>query len=121
MENCIFCKIVNGDIPSNKLYEDDKVIIIMDINPVVDGHVMVIPKIHVNDYIELGDELLTHIHEVAKEFGKVLMKKLDSKGLTMTVNYGDAQEIKHLHLHLLPDYHIKKKTKSVEEVYELLK
>ena len=121
MDNCIFCKIIKGEIPSKKLYEDDKVVIIMDINPVVDGHVLVIPKEHIVDYTEMPDDLLAHISKVAKEYGKELMRKLESKGLTLTVNYGDSQVVKHYHLHLLPDYNIKEVEKTVEEVYEIIK
>lgn len=121
MNECIFCKIMNGEIPSKVVYEDDKVKAIMDINPVVDGHVLVIPKEHVTDYTEMNDELVCHISKVAKDLGKRIMTKLNSKGLTMTVNYGDAQEVKHYHLHLLPDYHISKASKDVNEVYDILK
>ena len=63
MDNCIFCKIIKGEIPSKKLYEDDKVVIIMDINPVVDGHVLVIPKEHIVDYTEMPDDLKEAMNE----------------------------------------------------------
>ena len=56
MNDCIFCKIVNGEIPSKKVYEDDNVIAIMDVNPKVDGHTLVIPKKHVREYTDLTDE-----------------------------------------------------------------
>lgn len=121
MNECVFCKIINGDIPSKKIYEDDKLIVIMDINPVVDGHLLVIPKNHVEDFTKLDKDLLLHIYDVAKELGLKEMNKLNSKGLTLTVNYGDAQEVKHFHLHLLPDYQIKKHDMSVDDVYEVLK
>ena len=119
--DCIFCKIINGDIPSKKVYEDDKVLAIMDINPVVDGHVLVIPKRHVTDFTELDHDLLSHIYEVAKMLSKSLMDKLGSKALTFSINYGDSQMVKHFHLHLLPDYSIKDVSKSVDEIYEILK
>ena len=121
MNECIFCKIMNGEIPSKTVYEDEKVKAIMDINPVVDGHVLIIPKEHITDYTEMSDELVCHISKVAKDLGKRIMTKLNAKGLTMTVNYGDAQEVKHYHLHLLPDYHISKASKDVSEVYDILK
>ena len=57
--DCIFCKIINGDIPSKKLYEDDKVIVIMDVNPKVDGHALVIPKEHVTDFMEISKNVDT--------------------------------------------------------------
>ena len=120
MEDCIFCKIVKGDIPSKKIYEDDKVIGILDINPEVDGHVLIIPKKHVTDYTELDNELLIYIYDVAKKLADKLTKTLNSRGITFCVNYGDSQLIKHFHLHLLPDYKLKDKELSVDEVYELL-
>ena len=119
--DCIFCKIINGDIPSKKVYEDDKVIAIMDINPVVDGHVLVIPKNHVSDFTELDNDLILHIYEVAKKLSKRLMDKLDAKAFTFSVNYGDSQMVKHFHLHLLPDYSIKEVSKNADEVYEIIK
>lgn len=121
MNDCIFCKIINGEIPSNRIYEDDKVIAIMDVNPVVDGHVLIIPKKHYEDFNALDDEITAHIHNVAKKLIPELMKKLGSTALTQTVNYGDSQVVKHFHLHLLPNYSIKKAEKSVDEVYEILK
>lgn len=121
MKDCIFCKILNDEIPSKRLYEDDKVIVIMDVNPVVDGHCLIIPKEHIEDYISMPNELLGHIFDVARDVGKKIMKKLNSKGLTLTINYGESQVVKHFHLHLLPDYNIKEKTMNIEEVFELLK
>ena len=118
--DCIFCKIVNGEIPSKKIYEDDKVIVIMDVNPVVDGHVLVIPKEHVADYTELNNDLLLHIYDVAKKISDKLIKKLGSRGLSFCVNYGDSQVVKHFHLHLLPDYNLKDKEMSVDDVYKII-
>ena len=102
------------------LNEDEKVIAIMDINPVVDGHVLIIPKEHVEDYQGLKPELLQHIYKVADKLTKELMTKLNSKGLTFVVNYGDSQLVKHFHLHLLPDYQLKEKEMDVDKVFEIL-
>lgn len=121
MNDCIFCKILRGEIPSKKLYEDDKVIVIMDVNPKVDGHALVIPKEHVTDFMEISDELLTHIYEVAREVSKKLMSKLNATALTLGVNYGDSQVVKHFHMHLLPNYEVSSAGKNVEEVYNILK
>lgn len=121
MNECIFCKIINGDIPSKKLYEDDKVIVILDVNPKVDGHSLIIPKKHVTDFMEIDDELLTHIYKVAREVSKDLMNKLGATALTLGVNYGDSQLVKHFHLHLLPNYGTKEASMSVDEVYNILK
>lgn len=121
MDNCIFCRIANGEIPSNKLYEDDKVIVIMDLNPVVDGHSLVIPKKHVSDFTELDDELLTHINKVAKEIGLKLVNVLGTSALQLVVNYLDAQEVKHYHLHIIPNNRCVKATRSSQETYEMIK
>ncbi len=121
MNECIFCKIINGDIPSKKLYEDDKVLVILDVNPKVDGHSLVIPKEHVTDFMEISDELLAHVYKIAREVSKTLMTKLDATALTLGVNYGDSQVVKHFHLHLLPNYEIKKASMSLDEVYSILK
>ena len=121
MNDCIFCKILKGEIPSKKLYEDDKVIVIMDVNPKVDGHALVIPKEHVTDFMEISDELLTHIYEVAREVSKKLMSKLNATALTLGVNYGDSQVVKHFHMHLIPNYEVSSAGKNVEEVYNILK
>ena len=118
--DCIFCKILNGEIPSKKIYEDDKVIAILDVNPVVDGHTLIIPKKHVIDYTKLDKDLLIHIYDVANKLTKDIMNKLNSKGMTFTVNYGDSQLVKHFHLHLLPDYQIKDKEMEIDEVFEIL-
>ncbi len=118
--DCIFCKIINNEIPSKKIYEDEKVIAIMDIEPVVDGHVLIIPKEHVTDYTEVKPELLQHIYKVADKLTKKLMTKLKSKGLTFVVNYGDSQLVKHFHLHLLPDYQLKDKEMEIDEVFKIL-
>lgn len=121
MNDCIFCKILNGDIPSKKLYEDDKVIVIMDVNPKVDGHSLIIPKEHITDFMEMNDELLTHVYKVAKEMSTKLMTKLNANAITLGVNYGESQVVKHFHLHLLPNYGINNVEKSVDEVYDILK
>ncbi len=122
MNDCIFCKIIHGEIPSKKVFENDKVIAIMDVNPKVDGHTLVIPKKHVTDFTELSNEDVVDIYEVAKSLGPNIMKKLGARALTCGINYGDSQAVKHVHLHLLPDYTIKEKTeRSNDEIYDIIK
>ncbi len=108
--DCLFCKIVNNKVESKKIYEDDKVIAILDAYPDVDGHTLIIPKKHYTDFKELDEEILNHINKVAKMLSEKLMT---------TLNY--RQVIKHFHLHLLPDYQKKKASKSPQEIFELLK
>lgn len=120
--DCIFCKIINGEIPCKKVYEDDKVIAFMDIDPTVDGHTLVVPKKHYTDYTELDDEIILHMNKVKKELTNYLMQKLNINAMTFTMNYGDSQVVKHVHLHLLPNFLVKTKPeRSIDEVYDIIK
>lgn len=100
--DCLFCKIAKKEIDSFQLYEDDFIMAFLDINPVSDGHTLIIPKKHYDDYTKVPDVLMSHIMKKAEILGDVLTKKLDSKGYHLGINYGDKQEIKHFHLHLIP-------------------
>ncbi len=123
MYNCIFCKIAKKELESKVIFEDDLVMVIMDNNPIVNGHTLIIPKKHYTDYMELDSEITTHIFSVAKEIGKKLMDKLDAKSVTLLVNYGEDQKVKHFHLHLLPDFGtttFSRATRSIEENYNLI-
>lgn len=117
---CLFCKIVNGEVPSNKLYEDDKIIVILDAYPNVDGHTLVIPKMHYDTLMDIPDDLLLHINMISKKYIKHIMDKLNAKELSVVVNYGNSQKIKHYHMHLLPNYGTRAIT-DIKEVYEVLK
>ncbi len=122
MNECIFCKIINGEIPSKKVYEDDKVLAIMDVNPKVDGHTLVMPKKHVTDFTELSNDDVLDIFNVAKKLGPSIMNKLRARALTCGINYGESQAVKHVHLHLLPDYNIKERSdRDLEDIYETIK
>lgn len=118
--DCLFCKMVKEEIPTKKIYEDDKVIVILDLYPVANGHSLIIPKKHFESFMDIDDETLTHIHNVAKKLTPTLMQKMNATGLNISVNYGDRQEIKHYHMHLLPDYN-KKVKYNQEQAYEILK
>ena len=104
MEDCIFCKIINREIPSDIVYEDDEVIAFKDIRPVTPVHILVIPKKHISSLVELTEEdeavigkIYTVINKVAKDAGIL------EKGFRVIVNCGDdgGQEVKHIHLHVL--------------------
>lgn len=118
--DCLFCKIVSGDIPSYKIYEDEIVIAFLDINPDSNGHTLIIPKKHYLDMDDIPLDTLNHIFKVAKELKVKLDSKLNTDGLTFVQNNGDIQEVKHFHLHLKP-YYKDNKLKSVEEIYSILK
>lgn len=100
----IFCKIIKGDIPCKKIYEDDVVIVIMDVNPRSPGHSLVIPKEHYQDLFDIPDEVLGHVMKVGRDISKMLMEKLSSDGVTLEENNGISQDVKHFHLHIIPRY-----------------
>ena len=112
----IFCKIVKGEIPSKRLYEDDMVMVIMDVNPMSNGHCLVIPKNHYQDLFDIEDEILNHIMKVARDMARKLEEKLGCEGMTIIQNNGISQEVKHFHLHLVPKYNSVTKM-DVEEVF----
>lgn len=115
--DCLFCKIANKDADALVLYEDEVCIVILDAFPDTDGHSLVIPKKHYETIYDMDNETLLHINEVAKKYGKIIMNKLDKNAITFLVNYGEAQVIKHFHLHIIPNFK-EKPTMSREEVYE---
>ena len=121
MNDCIFCKIIKGEIPSKKIYEDEKVIAILDLYPDSDCHTLIIPKKHIEDLNAIDDETLLHINKVAKKLIPVLMDKAKAEALSTRVNFGTSQAIKHYHMHLLPNYHMKPVTIKQDEAYEILK
>lgn len=115
--DCIFCKIINGEIPSYKVYEDDIVVSFLDINPMSIGHTLIIPKKHYKDLEDIDDETLNHIMKISKILKKKLEEKLNCDGLTIIQNNGDVQEVKHYHLHLKP-YYNELEEMDIESVYK---
>lgn len=120
MEDCIFCKIIKGDIPSKTVFEDDIVKVIMDINPNADGHMLIIPKKHTEDFTTLDDDTLLHINKIAKQMKELVYEKLDNiEGIVLINNFGKFQVVKHYHLHILPNG-LNTNSKDVDEVYNQL-
>lgn len=104
MEDCIFCKIIKGEIPSEKVYEDDDVLAFKDIQPAAPIHILVIPKKHITNLMEVQKEdsqLMGRIVEVMQKIAKQL--EIDEKGFRIISNCGpdSGQEVMHLHFHLL--------------------
>lgn len=120
MDNCIFCKIIDGSIPSKTIYEDDIVKCFLDINPLSPGHTLIIPKKHYKDFDDIDLETLTHIMKVAKNIKSKIEDKLNPNGIRLLQNNGVLQEVKHFHLHLIPSYNTDKDL-NVDKVFELLK
>ena len=119
MENCIFCKIVNKEIPAKVLYEDDIVMVYLDINPIQAGHTLIIPKNHYKDLDDITEETINHIMRIAKKMKKLIEERLNPDGLQLVQNNGNLQEVKHYHLHLIPNY-INNNKLSLDEVYNKL-
>lgn len=114
----IFCKIINGEISGKKVFEDDTVMVIMDVNPVSNGHCLVIPKVHYQDLYDIDIKTLNHILKIARDVSKILMEKLSCDGVTLVQNNGSVQEVKHFHLHLIPKYEGKDKVDlSIDDVF----
>jgi len=103
---CIFCKIVAGEIPSAKIYEDEDVVAFLDINPTTKGHTLVVPKKHVATFLEADDEVIERLIKVSRDVGKAIVKAMNADGLNIGINNGKAagQIIFHLHFHLIPRY-----------------
>ena len=105
MNDCVFCKIINDEIPSKTIYEDEEIKVIMNINPVTNGHLLLIPKKHLVNINEIDNEFIAHSHNIIKDkLYPMLTKKLSCEGLTLTQNNELGQEIKHYHIHLIPRY-----------------
>ena len=102
--DCLFCKIINGDIPSKTIYEDDLIKVFLDINPTTNGDMLIVPKKHYENIMDIDDKLISHIHNIAKEMFIMLKQKLAVDGLTLVQNNEFGQEIKHYHLHVTPRY-----------------
>ena len=119
-DDCLFCKIANKEIEAKILYEDEYLMVILDAYPDTDGHTLVIPKKHYEDIYSIDPEMFLKIFTTGKEKAQTLMNKLDKSSLTFLINYGDAQAIKHFHLHLLPDFMHKEHKYSKEETYDKL-
>jgi histidine triad (HIT) family protein len=127
MENCIFCRIAKSEIPSLKLYEDKFLFAFLDINPVTEGHILIIPKEHYENIFDAPEEILEKITKLSKKLAKTLKEKLNAKGVNILNASGkDAQQsVFHLHFHIVPRYENdgknlgfhgeKKETKELQE------
>jgi histidine triad (HIT) family protein len=104
MEDCIFCKIIAGEIPSFKVYENDQVFAFADINPINIGHTLIIPKKHAENLWEISAEDLTAIHLASLKLANALKKVLNPEGIAVLQLNGRAvnQVVMHYHLHLIP-------------------
>ena len=106
MNDCIFCKIVDGDIPSIKLYEDEKAIVILDRFPSSIGHALVVSKEHFRDIEEVDLDTYAHMMKLAAKFAKRIKKATKCDGINILQNNGESagQTIFHTHIHIIPRY-----------------
>ena len=104
MHDCLFCKIVKKEIPSEIIHEDEDILVFLDINPTTNGDTLIVPKKHFKDIFEMPVELLNYIENYQKELYETYKKKLYCTGLTLTTNIDYGQEIKHFHMHFIPRY-----------------
>lgn len=105
-ENCIFCRIANGEIPAATLYEDEEFRVILDLGPASKGHALILPKKHAANLFELPDETAGKAMILAKKIAAVLKEGLHADGINLVQNNGEAagQTVFHFHLHLIPRY-----------------
>ena len=104
MSDCIFCKIANGEIPTNTVYEDADFRVILDANPSNPGHSLVLPKKHGKDIFELDAETVAKAHAVAKKTAEALKEAMNADGVNILQNNGEAagQTVSHFHVHVIP-------------------
>jgi len=133
--DCIFCKIIKGDIPSRTIYEDELFKAFLDIEPATKGHALIIPKNHYDNLYELGEEEAKALIPLAQKLAKGMTEKLGCDGLNIVQNNGEManQTVMHFHLHLIPRYendnnkerlswnHAEMTAEQLDEVYHLLK
>lgn len=105
-DDCIFCKIANGGIPSETLYEDDTFRVIMDLGPASKGHALILPKQHYRDICELDGETAAKVLPLAAKVGDAMKKSLGCSGFNVVQNNGKeaGQTVFHFHVHLIPRY-----------------
>ena len=104
MRECVFCKIIRGDIDSYKIYESDDVIAFLDVNPRAEGHTLIVPKRHVERLEELNEKEVVALYRAVKEITSLIIDKLNAEGYNLLINTGEVagQVIPHVHVHIIP-------------------
>jgi histidine triad (HIT) family protein len=123
MDDCIFCKIVKGEISSYKIYEDEKVYAFLDIKPLSKGHTLLLPKEHYENILDIPKDLYGYMFEVAKEIAEHIQEKYNPEGIFINQNNGQmaGQSIMHVHLHIKPIYDESQKHSEEDKRMELSK
>ncbi|MDQ0816382.1 histidine triad (HIT) family protein [Bacillus pumilus] len=106
MSNCIFCKIIDGDIPCAKVYEDEHVLAFLDISQVTKGHTLVIPKIHKENIYEMTPEVSNQYFQAIPKIARAIKQEFEPIGLNLLNNNGEkaGQSVFHYHMHIIPRY-----------------
>ena len=105
-DDCIFCKIANGEIPSRTIYEDQRFRAILDLNPATKGHTLILPKDHSSSLYDLPEDTAAAVLVLAKKLAAVLSERLACDGLNLVQNNGETagQTVSHFHMHMIPRY-----------------
>ena len=105
-DNCIFCKLANGDIPTNSIYEDDNYKVILDMSPATKGHALILPKDHYKNLYEMPEECVASAFILAKKMAVTMTEKLGAEGFNIVQNNNEVagQTVFHFHIHLIPRY-----------------
>ncbi|RWR14587.1 HIT family protein [Siminovitchia fortis] len=106
MSNCIFCKIVNGELPSAKVFENEDILAFLDISQITKGHTLVIPKVHKEDIFEMDEETAAKLFSAVPKIARAIKAEFGAKGMNLLNNNGSfaGQEVFHYHMHLIPRY-----------------
>ena len=107
MDNdCIFCKIANGEIPSSTIYEDDLFRVILDLSPATKGHALILPKKHMANIFEMDEETAEKVFVLASRIAKAMKEALNCDGLNIVQDNGEiaGQTVFHFHMHIIPRY-----------------
>ena len=106
MDNCIFCKIANKEIPGKIIYEDDICVAFLDLSQTTNGHTLVIPKKHFKNFLEVDNDTLAHMIKVTKDIVNKIVTKLNANGVNILTNANEVagQTVMHFHLHIIPRY-----------------
>ena len=126
---CIFCRIVSGELPATKIYEDETVLVFLDINPLEEGHSLVIPKEHLDPITNVPDNILKEIVVVTKKIASAQLTGLNAVGVNIAQANGSGagQEVPHVHFHVIPRYSTDpskanwktRKYKSIEQMNQI--
>ena len=104
--DCLFCKIIAGEIPSTRVYEDERTVAFMDINPATRGHLLVVPREHTRDLLTIAPEDLAAVSQAAQKLAAIVSDRLGADGVNLLNSCGRAawQTVFHFHVHVIPRY-----------------